>query len=188
MTLLFYSGRRVTCNAVKPPGKIILKNKYYILLVIIACSINYGNEPLPPPFYKYSISGHIVCDTLKTKANYAVLLYGKYDDISEYHLIAGSEGLGNQKELSVTNTGGYFSLLINDYNRLDSIKIGVLGRNNIIRFSQIYSLDKSKFQEVLKEYSNKSGSGCSSCASESTQLVISNYYYQQENVQVDLCK
>lgn len=165
-----------------------IKNILSIILLSILLGINFGSEPILPPFYKYSLSGYLQCDTLTNKSNYPILFYARKIEDSSFLLIDGISELGNQHPVDVTKQDGSFNLIINSYFLFDSVKVGLINKNNVVVFSTAHKIDENNLQPVLEEYVPSSNSGCNSCSSNPTETRIKNYFYKVENIIFIMCQ
>ena len=165
-----------------------IKNILNIILLFILLGITFGAEPIPPPFYKYSLSGYLQCDTLTSKSNYSILFYARKMDDSSFVLIDGISELGNQHPIDVTKQDGSFNLIINSYFLFDSVRVGLIDNNNVVVFSTALKIDENSLQQVLEDYVASNNSGCNSCSSNPTETRIKNYFYKADNINFNICQ
>lgn len=53
------------------------KNILLLLFIFLLMNFNFGSEPVLPPYLQYVVSGSLVCDTLISKSNFTVAVWGK---------------------------------------------------------------------------------------------------------------
>ncbi len=166
-----------------------MKNTTGILLLFILFGINFGTEPLPPPFYRYSISGSLVCDTLNDKSNFSVLFYAKMKGDSVYSVVTGNKELGVNYSISKVSSEGNFQLLVNSHLFYDSIKVGYFNQfESTIMFSSGIKIEEDKLEKIFGTYTKNTNGGCSSCSTDpQTETIIKNYYYNNPNLSINIC-
>lgn len=144
-----------------------VKSLLLISIILILFGINFGNEPTPPPYYKYKVTGSVVCDSIIDKSNFTVQLYGKsniYQNSFEPILYSG---LDYEIPLALTDSLGNYNLIVNQEIFYDSIKVALYGNRNQIIFSAPYHIDKDVNLPIVVESDDVGNTtGCSSCSTE----------------------
>ncbi len=152
-------------------------------------SIGYSESPLPPPHFRYEVSGSIICDTIPDKRDYTVQLFGlsKYYT-STYQSLNGLL-VDFERPLALTDSTGCYHLIANDAELFDSIKVGIVFPGDLRVFSMPYAVDSSKLSPVY-EFFNKSESGCNTCSAvePNTERRIVRYNYHLYDTEIFLCK
>ncbi len=169
------------------------KNMLSIMIVVLLFGLSLGTSSLPPPFYKYSISGKIKCDTISNLSGYSIMLFTKHiDPDSAFTIFTGDYENSNQQPIGKTDIYGSFYILIHSNVFFDTFKLGYIDKDNIVRFSEIYNIDENELNEVIERYSEaNTNSGCSSCTEEvaaPSKTRIVSYYYKLDNVSFEICK
>lgn len=165
------------------------KNILLIFFAFILMNINFGSEPTPPPYHQYIVSGFLICDTLADKSNYTVAVWGKSILLdNEFRQIINT-GFGLEHPLALTDSFGKYSLLINSYSFLDTLKIGLIQPEHSTIFSDSYPIDPRNRITDERTYNNDNGSGCSSCTSEVTESsIVIKYQYNLDSTKLFLCR
>ncbi len=158
-----------------------------LILLTVLFGLSWGTEPILPPYYSYSVSGVLKCDSISDKSNYTILFAGRELKDSAFSVIGGAEGFGNQHSIDVTDRSGAFNLLVNHQFLFDSIRTGYIGSDNTLKFGKAYKVDTDKLIEIMENVPRGNNVGCSSCTTETTEMRIRNYYYKLENADVDIC-
>lgn len=158
------------------------KNIFFLLLVFLLMSINFGSEPTPPPYHQFVVSGILVCDTLVDKSNYTVAIWGKSIHFENEFRQIKNTGLDYEHTLVLTDSLGKYSLLVNSAYFLDSLKIGLIEPQHSPIFSSSYPVDKNNRITDERVFNGESGAGCSSCSTELTEntettLIIKYQYH-----------
>lgn len=151
--------------------------------------LNFGNEPTPPPYHQFVISGSIFCDTLSDKSNYTIGVWGKLKLHGEVFLQIKNTGLDTEYPIMLTDSLGNYTLLVNYYYFLDSIKLGIIQPQQSTIFSESYSIDQLTGIPDERYYNSESGSGCNSCSTEHTVTTnrIIKYQYHLDSTKIYLC-
>lgn len=92
---------------------------------IFLFGINFGNSPLPPPYYKYIVTGSVLCDSLIDKSNFSIQLYGKSNNYQNSYEPILVSGLNYEIPLALTDTSGIYYLNVNNEFFYDSIKVAL---------------------------------------------------------------
>ena len=160
-----------------------------IVLFFILMIFNFSNEPLPPPYHQFHISGNIICDTLMNKKDFTVTLYGKSHFTSNEYRKAFQypEGINN---LAITDSTGYYYLIASNDFEFDSIKTAVIIQGREAIFSKAHYVDKNNRMEI-KSYKTYFGneSGCCQNVSETPTggYYIERYEYTIRNIEIVIC-
>ncbi len=152
-------------------------------------SIGYSESPLPPPYFRYTVSGNIICDTIPDKRDYTVQLFGlsKYYP-SNYRPLKGLL-IDIDRPITLTDSSGFYHLIANDHELYDSLKIGIVFPGDAHIFSMPYAVDSSKLNPVY-EYFSKTESGCNSCSTmePDAERRIVRYDFRLYDTEIFLCK
>jgi hypothetical protein len=142
-----------------------------IFIILMVFGINFGNSPLPPPYYKYIVTGSVLCDTLIDKSNFTIRLYGKSNNYQDTYKPILTSRLGYEIPIVITDTTGFYYLNVNNEFFYDSIKVALINHSNPTVFSEPYFIDKN-LNIAIEEVGNdiETSGGCSSCSSEPTQV------------------
>lgn len=165
------------------------KNILIVVFIFLLMIVNFGNEPTPPPYHQFVISGSLFCDTLTDKSNYTIGVWGKVNLQSEDFLQIKNTGLDIELPLALTDSLGNYTLLVNYYYFLDSIKLGIIQPQLPIIFSESYSIDQSTGIPEERYYDGDGVSGCNSCTTEHTAATkrIIKYQYQLDSTRIYFC-
>ena len=150
-----------------------MKKKSFLLIsaILILLGINFGNEPSLPPYYKFTVTGTVLCDSLVDKSNFTIQLYGKSNNYQNSYEPILNSGLDFEIPLTLTDTAGHYFLIVNNEFFYDSIKIALFGFRNQIIFSEPYYINKD-LNLPIETLSDdiETTSGCSSCSTEPTKV------------------
>lgn len=165
------------------------KNILIVTLIFLLMIVNFGTEPTPPPYHQFVISGSVFCDTLTDKSNYTIGVWGKVNFHNEDFLQIKNTGLGIEYPIVLSDSLGNYTLLVNNYYFLDSIKLGIIQPQLPTIFSESYSIDQSTGIPDERYY-NDGGSGCNSCTTEHTAATkrIIKYQYHLDSTKLFLCR
>lgn len=165
------------------------KNILLLLFIFLLMNFNFGNEPILPPYHQFEVSGILVCDTLIDKSNYSVAAWGKNNIIDNEFRQIFNTGLDIEHSLSLTDSLGNYSLLVNSPYFLDSLKIGLIQPQHPPIFSVSYSVDKNNRIADERFFNNEGGSGCNSCSTNETATSrIIKYQYHIDSTKIYLCR
>jgi len=167
------------------------KNILIALFIFLLMMVNFGSEPTPPPYHQFVISGSLFCDTLVDKSNYTIGVWGKVNLQSEEFLQITNTGLGVESPIVLTDSLGNYTLIVNYYYFLDSIKLGIIQPQLPTIFSESYSIDQSTGIPDERYYNiDDGGSGCNSCTTEHTVATkrIIKYQYHLDSTRIFLCR
>lgn len=146
-----------------------MKTKTFLLIstILILFGINSGNSSLPPPYYKYIVTGSVICDSLADKSNFTIQLYGKSNAYQFSYEPIKNSSLGYEIPLALTDTAGHYFLIVNNEYFYDSIKVALFGFRNQVIFNEPYFINKG-LNLAIEDINDdiETTSGCSSCASE----------------------
>lgn len=168
-----------------------IKNILIVVFIFLLMIVNFGNEPIPPPYHQFVISGSLFCDTLTDKSNYTIGVWGKINLHNEDFVQINNTGLGIEYAIVLSDSLGNYNLLINYYYFLDSIKLGIIQPQLPTIFSESYSIDQTTGIPEERYYNNSDGgSGCNSCTTEHTAATkrIIKYQYQLDSTKLFLCR
>ena len=169
------------------------KNILIALFIFLLMIVNFGNEPTPPPYHQFVISGSLFCDTVADKSNYTIGVWGKVNLHNEDFVQISNTGLGIEYPIVLSDSLGNYNLLINYYYFLDSIKLGIIQPQLPTIFSESYSIDQTTGIPDERYYNNDyysdGGSGCNSCTTEHTAATtqIIKYQYHLDSTRIYLC-
>ena len=155
--------------------------------------MNFGNEPIIPPYHKYFVTGSIICDSIINKSDYTVQLYGKSSTyyFPEDYVIIPSNPRDNENvhPIALTDSAGQYYLVVSSDFFFDSIKIGIVQPQGLVINSDAYYVDKNSRHEVTKTYNVDSGGGCNSCSEQVTadETRVERYEYYLNNTILRLC-
>lgn len=166
------------------------KNILIVTLIFLLMIVNFGTEPTPPPYHQFVISGSVFCDTLTDKSNYTIGVWGKVNFHNEDFLQIKNTGLGIEYPIVLSDSLGNYTLLVNNYYFLDSIKLGIIQPQLPTIFSESYSIDQTTGIADERYYNNDGGSGCNSCTTEHTAATkrIIKYQYHLDSTKLFLCR
>ena len=150
-----------------------MRTKTFLLLsiILILFGINFGNEPSLPPYYKYTVTGTVLCDSLVDKSNITVQLHGKSNQYQNSYEPILISGIDYEIPISLTDTAGFYYLNVNSHFFYDSLKVAVVNNQQGIIFSEPYFINKD-LNLTIEEFSDdiETTSGCSSCSTEPTKV------------------
>lgn len=155
------------------------KTALFFLSILMIFGINFGNSPLPPPYYKYIVTGSVLCDSLIDKSNFTIQLFGKSNNYQNNYEPILASGLDFETPLTLTDTSGFYYLNVNNEFFYDSIKVALFGYRSQVIFSEPYFINKD-LNLAIENISDdiETSSGCSSCSSEPTKVkTIIRYEY-----------
>lgn len=165
------------------------KNILIVVFIFLLMNLNFGNEPTPPPYHQFVISGSVFCDTLTDKSNYTIGVWGKVNLHNEDFLQIKNTGLGIEYPIVLSDSLGNYNLLVNNYYFLDSIKLGIIQPQLPIFYSESYSIDQSTGIPDERYYNSEGGSGCNSCSTEPTKTTrIIKHQYHLDSTKLFLCR
>lgn len=123
-----------------------MKIKKIILAVILFMlfGVNFRNEPVLPPYHKYIVNGSVICDSLIDKSNFTIQLYGKSNRYQDSFEPIGISALDYEIPVVLTDTSGFYRLIVNNEFSFDSIKVALYGLCNQIIFSEVYSTNDAQ--------------------------------------------
>jgi hypothetical protein len=169
------------------------KNILIVAFIFLLMIVNFGNEPIPPPYHQFVISGSVFCDTLVDKSNYTIGVWGKVNLHGEDFLQINNTGLGFEYPIVLSDSLGNYNLLVNNYYFLDSIKLGIIQPQLPTIFSESYSIDQTTGIPDERYYNNDNyndgSSGCNSCTTEHTATTaqIIKYQYHLDSTRIYFC-
>jgi len=165
------------------------KNILIVVFIFLLMILNFGNEPTPPPYHQFVISGTVFCDTLADKSNYTIGVWGKINLLGDEFQQIKNTGLGTEYAIVLTDSLGSYTLQVNYYYFLDSIKLGIIQPQLPIFFSESYSIDQSTGIPEERYFNSEGGSGCNSCTTEQTAATkrIIKYQYHLDSTKIYLC-
>ena len=165
-----------------------MKNNIITLFILtILLSLSFGNEPIGPPYYSYSISGSVECDTLEDKSQLIISLFSRQKDQTIFTYLVGSPELNNTASADITDKDGAFSIIINSYEFYDSLKISYNYLHQPKSYGESFSLNKDALEEVYINYSQMNNGGCSSCTTENVDAILSHYLYVKSDIKINMC-
>jgi hypothetical protein len=127
----------------------------------------------------------LVCDSISSKANYTLRLYGKNNSTDNYFVIYGDYAAGEQP-IYVTDESGYFYLSVNGYERFDSLKLGIVLPGKPIYYSKAHYVDENHYIEFTESY-RPERKKIWSCSSEPQETRITHYSYTQNDIHINIC-
>ena len=161
--------------------------KVFVFLFFIAMNIHFAESPLPAPYYLYFVDGRLSGDSLISKENFAVRLFGMHKTYQpEYKALPGMN-MGPERPVALTDSNGYFLITVSHYELLDSLKAGVVQPNKPVVFSPAYYVDKDRLKEIKEYYEPDEGPGCSSCSTMEpmeTRTVRFEYYLDSVKIEI----
>lgn len=159
-----------------------------LALLFFVMSIGLANEPLPPPYYEYYVSGYLENTVTKKNANYTLQLFGlpnKKYFVNEWVQCKGMNR-SNEKPIYLTDATGFFYLKVNNEFLFDSIKVGAVSPDKI-KYGEVLFVNERDLGTVKVEYSDVENKGCTSCSStEPTHYRIEKYLYANHNYTIKL--
>jgi len=165
-----------------------IKIVLFVLTILSLFGINFGNSPLPPPYYKYIVTGSVLCDSLIDKSNFTILLYGKSNNSQNSYEPILVSGLDFEIPLALTDTSGFYYLNVNNEFFYDSIKVALFGFRNQIIFSEAYFIDKNlnlSIESISDDI--ETSSGCSSCSTNPAKVKTTIRYEYNLATSVNYC-
>lgn len=160
------------------------KSTVVFTLFLLLISLNFATSP-KSPLHEYNYSGYLKADSVYSKENFAIQLFGKYQNSNNYMPLIGNN---NEMDIPVfiTDSTGKFYLTVTDYIKYDSLKVGVVHPANSPIFSRAYSINESSYSEHYEPTINPMDkSGCS-CSSEPTSTRLGKRIYTQLGIWVDI--
>jgi len=165
-----------------------IKIVLFVLIILIVFGINFGNSPLPPPYYKYIVTGSVLCDSLIDKSNFTIQLYGKSNNYQNSYEPILVSGLDYEIPLALTDTSGFYYLNVNNEFFYDSIKVALFGFRNQIIFSEAYFIDKNLNIPVESIGDDiETSSGCSSCSTNPAKVKRTIRYEYNLATSINYC-
>jgi len=166
------------------------KNILIVVFIFLLMILNFGNEPTPPPYHQFVISGSIFCDTLADKSNYTIGVWGKTNLFGDEFQQIKHTGLGIEYPIVLSDSLGRYTLQVNYYYFLDSIKLGIIQPQQSTIFSESYPIDQSTGIPEERYSNGDGGSGCNSCTTEHTAATkrIIKYQYHLDSTKLFLCR
>ncbi len=152
---------------------------------------NFSNEPTPPPYHQFTITGNVICDSIANKSNFTITLYGKsHYTNNEYTRAFSYQDINGN--LTLTDSTGYYYLIAKNEFEFDSIKTAVIIPGSEPKFSKAYFVDTEKRIEIKKYidgYNNDSGC-CEQnvVMSQSGSMIIEYFKYSIRDILINLCK
>ncbi len=128
---------------------------YFLLIGML--SVNLATSPEPPEF-RYTVSGHLVCDTLSRPVNHTIRLYGFIPGESTYSPFSLLSHNPNPA-LALTDSSGHFYIESTIYYRLDSLKIALIRPGQAAFFSPAMAVAPFTTTETTF-YSQDNSAGC----------------------------
>ena len=165
-----------------------IKIVLFVLTILFLFEINFGNSPLPPPYYKYIVTGSVLCDSLIDKSNFTIQLYGKSNNSQNSYEPILVSGLDFEIPLALTDTSGFYYLNVNNEFFYDSIKVALFGFRNQIIFSEAYFIDKNlnlSIESISDDI--ETSSGCSSCSTNPSKVKRTIRYEYNLATSVNYC-
>jgi hypothetical protein len=160
-----------------------------LFLLLILLSVNFGTSPLPGPYHKYFIDGYVLCDTLLDKSNFLIQVFGKSNEHQDTFKAITYTGLDFEAPTDLTETSGFYNLIINSPYFLDSIKVAIIQSQQEPIFSQTYFVSNdSGFPIVTRFREIRESQGCKSCSTQPVTVVsIERYEYYIRTTSVNFC-
>ena len=165
-----------------------IKKIILALILFMLFGVNFGTSPLPPPYHKYIVSGSVVCDSLIDKSNFTIQLYGKSNLYQNSFEPIGISALDYEIPVVLTDTSGFYRLIVNNEFYYDSLKVALYGLRNQIIFSLVYSANDAQ-KIPLESFSDdiETSSGCSSCSTEPEKVKRTIRYEYYLTTSVNYC-
>ena len=158
------------------------------VVLFILFGVNFGNEPVLPPYHKYIVSGSVMCDTLIDKSNFTIQLYGKSNLYQNSFEAIGISALDYEIPVALTDTSGFYRLIVNNEFSFDSIKVALYGLRNQIIFSEVYPVSNEQKIPIESFIDNiETSSGCSSCSTEPEKVKRTIRYEYYLTTSVNYC-
>ena len=160
----------------------------YIIIFFLSVGVDFGTTPARI-YYKYFVTGSVLCDSLFSKSGFTIQLFGKslIDFPSDYTQLSYSN-IDFERPIFITDSTGNFSLIVNSYVFYDSVKTAIIIPGGSHFFSPPYFIDKSSGTPVEIKYTEFSqSSGCGSCTDEPQSTRISRFEHFI-NLNINYCK
>ncbi len=141
-----------------------------------------ATSPTLPPYHQFTISGRIERSSGGTRKNFSVSLLGKplYRTPSpEFEILRGI-GAQNDRPIALTDSSGSFYLVTSNYNKPDSIVVGIIVPERNIIYGSVLSVSQLQPYPnmVTQDYYDHDQSGCNGCqTTPQTQTVTTHYSY-----------
>lgn len=165
-----------------------IKQSTVVLILLFALfTFTPANEPLPPPYFVYNVSGKVLCDSISDKSDFTVMLYGNVINYDNQFFPISGMGIEHEISIALTDSLGNFSLSAANPFELDSIKAVIIVRGADYIFGNAAAVDKSRYSKLEFFYNAENSSGCSSCSTEPAVKRLRNYNYSTSNLIIDYC-
>ena len=152
-------------------------------------AINFSTSPTPSPYHRFIISGEVFCDSLSSKSNFAVTLYGKSQHTNNKFIRAFCHETWNSNTALTDSIGSYLLVAENDF-EFDSIKTAIIVAGQEPIFSDVFYVDPSKRYEHRITYTyDDHGVGCceNNVEPQNAKSRIERYEYHLSTVAIKLC-
>lgn len=140
------------------------KNILIILSFFVFVSFQNAKSPLPPPYYLFHVSGFLKSDSVQDLSNYTIQLYGIHQDYQPHYSPITGDYYRYEKPISLTDSIGYYYLVVSHPYLPDSIKLGLVNPLLLEIYSQAYETNIVILQEVTETVSGEESFNCTGCA------------------------
>jgi hypothetical protein len=152
-----------------------------VLVVIAALApFTFANEPLPPPYHQYILSGRVIRTSNGPKALFVVSLAGKFSwarfDTTFGLSLAYSYHQGDRTE-SITDSSGAFSLQVTLDTQADSLALKVAAPDKPVVLGEFFGIPNVR-TEITGTF-GETEPGCSGCSKDpATTTQVIGYTYR----------
>ncbi len=157
--------------------------------ILIMFSLNFGTSLDSPIYYKYRVSGFVMCFNPQERSNLLIKVFGKSIQYQDSFIVISNPELDWEVSSVVTDSSGYYNLAVNSPYFLDSIKVGIIQTPMEPFFSQTYFiLEESGVRIISTTKEIRESSGCTSCGTQPVTVVsLAGYEYNISPIPLFYC-
>jgi hypothetical protein len=153
-----------------------------VIVFVLLAPFIFATSPALPPYHQFRVNGRIERPGGGMKGNFTVALLGKpvYQTQSGQFEIMRGIGKQDDRPIALTDSSGSFYLVTSNYNKPDSIVVGIIvPERNIIYGSALAVRQLQSYPNTeTRDYYDQDQSGCNGCqTTPQTQTVTTHYSY-----------
>jgi len=156
-----------------------------LIIGIFLGILTFGVAPTPPPYSRFVVDGSITRPGANDLSGIGIILLGQMPQDSVFRILKGrTEG---ESSIALTDPMGAFAISLSSWERMDSLKIGVIILDMPTVTGPSFKVDSSLGIEITEQYEARGEPVCGGCIvnSETKERVVGySYYFSNKTVSI----